>query len=98
METSAKCILRNKLNGKYIGKGFDHTLRRMELTKSIKSAMKFEDEANASEWLLNSIYAPSETESYEYVSIVITYETEGEYRERMPDLQAGVERGKKTPA
>lgn len=72
METYTKCLLRNIKSKKYIGRGYDHTLKRMEFTKTMRSAIKFEDESEASEWLLNAPCSPNDPNNYEYVTI--TYE------------------------
>lgn len=57
-------------------KGHDLYLNRMGdgVTKSHDAAIRFHDIAEASEWLLNSRYAPENKEDYEYVNIKITSE------------------------
>jgi hypothetical protein len=42
------------------------------LTNDPDSAIRFKDEAEASEWLLNAIYAPKDADNYEYVTLEIT--------------------------
>lgn len=41
----------------------------MDIAKTMKSALRFEDIADASEWLLNYEFAPHDEHNYEYVTI-----------------------------
>lgn len=74
MQTRSACIIRNKINQKFIGRHYDTIIRDMEHTANLFSAMRFADEANASEWLLNSMYAPKNTQDYDYVTVEMSIE------------------------
>lgn len=83
MESYERCALRNIETKRFIGKTFDHVFNRMESTKSMKSALKFADQSDASEWLLNAPFAPKDTNNYEYVII----ETELREKEVIPHVR-----------
>jgi hypothetical protein len=59
-------IAHKELPGSYINRGASG------LTTDLDAAITFHDIGEASEWLLNAIYAPVDKESYRYVQIEIT--------------------------
>lgn len=67
MYVKYRCILGHKLH-----KGMYLNRRGEGLTNDPDAAIRFKDEAEASEWLLNARYAPKDTENYEYVTLEIT--------------------------
>ena len=59
-------IAHKEYTGNYINRGASG------LTTDLDAALTFKDESDASEWLLNAIYAPIDKECYTYSRIEIT--------------------------
>jgi len=78
MESYTRCLLRHKGSRLFIARSYDTSTRRMETSKTMKGALRFADESDASEWLLNAPTAPEGTDQYEYVKIRISIEEEVE--------------------
>lgn len=67
MQTKIRVAIAHKeYTGNYINRGASG------LTTDLDAALTFRDEGEASEWLLNAIYAPVEKEQYTYARIEIT--------------------------
>jgi hypothetical protein len=67
MQTKIRVVISHKeYKGSYINRGSNG------LTTDLDSAITFKDEGEASEWLLNAIYAPEDKECYTYARIEIT--------------------------
>ena len=74
MQTKTACLIRRISDKQYIGRGYSEFVGSREYTKSEFSAMRFHDIGDASEWLLNSVHAPKNTDWFEYVQVKITIE------------------------
>lgn len=67
MQTKIKIALAHKsYSGSYINRGANN------LTTDLDKAITFSSEEEASEWLLNAIYAPVDKECYKLAQIEIT--------------------------
>jgi len=53
----------------------------------MRSALRFSDVSDASEWLLNAPTAPEDTDQYEYVTIRISIEEEVQYEQQYEHLR-----------
>lgn len=70
MVTKERTVLKHT-DGRYLS-------RLAVLTTSLDYAMRFVDIEDASEWLLNSVHAPEDTENYSYVTVEITIKVKEE--------------------
>lgn len=67
MQTKVRIAIAHKeYKGSYINKG------ATQLTTDLDGALTFKDISDASEWLLNAMYAPIDKECYKYAQIEIT--------------------------
>jgi hypothetical protein len=67
MQTKIRIAIAHKeYKGSYINKRSDG------LTTDLDAVISFKDEGEASEWLLNCIYAPEDKECYTYARVEIT--------------------------
>ena len=69
MQTKTRCPIESKRHpGNYLNRRLD------ALTHDLDAAIRFKDESEASEFLLNGIYAPEDKENYTYALIEIKTE------------------------
>lgn len=61
-------------DGRFIGKVYSNHLNYDDWTKDETKGMRFYDEGEAWEWLLNSVHAPLDTDNFKVVPMKITYE------------------------
>lgn len=67
MQFKTRCLIESKRNpGSFLNRKCD------ALTNDLDAAIRFRDESEASEFLLNSIYSPEDNENYTYALIEIT--------------------------
>lgn len=67
MQTKTRCLIESKrIPGCFLNRMSD------ALTADFDAAIRFKNESEASEWLLNSIHAPVDKENYTYAVIEIT--------------------------
>ena len=65
MQTKERIIIRH-VSGLYLNR------RASGLTDDLDAALRFPNMGEASEWLLNSYYAPKDAENYGYATVEIT--------------------------
>lgn len=82
MQTKIRVAIAHKqYSGSFINRGAS------ALTTDLDKALTFYDIADASEWLLNAIYAPVDKECYRYALIRVTKEElEDEPDEHLPEV------------
>lgn len=67
MQKKTRCLIESKRHpGSFLNRKCD------ALTAEFDAAIRFRDESEASEWLLNGMYAPEDKENYTYALIEIT--------------------------
>lgn len=67
MQKKTRCLIESKRHpGNFLNRKCD------ALTHDLDAAVRFRDESEASEFLLNGIYSPEDKENYTYALIEIT--------------------------
>lgn len=67
MQTKTRCLIESKRHpGNYLNRKMD------ALTHDFDAAVRFRDEIEAGQFLLNNMYAPKDAENYTYALIEIT--------------------------
>lgn len=78
MEVKTGCLIKH-CEGKYIGRSYDQMTKKVNMSKTMFGAMRFKDVAEASEWMLNSRFAPPDTDQYVYVEVEIVIRKAGKH-------------------
>lgn len=78
MEVKTGCLIKHR-DGTYIGQSYDQMTKKVNMSKTMFGAMRFKDVAEASEWMLNSRFAPPDTERYEYEEVEIVIRKAGKH-------------------